>query len=179
MKLRRLALMAAILTAGMTAASCGSDGGEAGGTAPRPALDPIPERVVSQADGNCRWMLREVTRVAEEARHTPYRSGLELTTEGIAKPGLELMRRLARKQGALRAAASDARFDAYVELFDPIIVLGEQRLEVGLAGDERRSEQLQELLTDLGTEQREAAARAGLRACEPDFFDVVVRKAFG
>jgi hypothetical protein len=177
MRWRKLvALTAALLAVGLTATSCGGEG-EATETAP--ALEPLSQRVVSRANGNCRWMLREVTRVAEDARHTPYRSGLELTTKGIAEPGLELMRRLARKQKALRAAAADPRFDAYLEPFDPIIVLGEKRLEVGLAGDERRAEQLQDLLTALGREQREAAALAGLDACEPDFFEVVVRKAFG
>ena len=179
MRLRHLAIAAAVAAIGLTAAACGGDEGEATRTASAPPPEPIPQRVVAEANGNCRWMLREVTRVAEAARQTPYMSGLELTTEGIAKPGLKLMRLLARKQEALRPAADDPRFDAYLQPCDPIIVLGEQRLEVGLAGDERQAEQLQELLTDLGNEQREAAASAGLEACEPDFFEVVVRKAFG
>jgi hypothetical protein len=181
MKVRMAAVTAAILGLALTASSCGGGdgGGEASRTALKPTPAPLPERVVVRADRNCRWMLRSVERVGERAGHTEYRSGLELTTEGIAKPGLALMRHLAKKQGTLQAAAADPRFDAYVELFDPIIVLGEQRLEAGQAGDEDRAKQLQELLTGLGAEQREAAAGAGLKACDLDFLDVVVRKAFG
>lgn len=182
MRTRRLAASAAIIGLALAASSCGGkkDAGEDRGAAANPPPPhEIPERVVSRASRNCHWELREVKRIGAEAGRTDYRSGLELTTEGIAKPGLALTRRLARKQAALRAAAADSRFDAYVELFDPIIVLGEQRLEAGQIGDETRAKRLQELLTDLGAEQREAAARAGLRACDVDFLHIVVRKAFG
>jgi hypothetical protein len=124
-------------------------------------------------------MLRSVKRIGERTHLSDYTSGLELTTEAFAKPGLELVKRLARQQRRLRAAAADPRFDAYADLFDPIIVLGEQRLAAGRADDLAQSEQLQELLTDLGAEQRETAGDAGLRDCDVDFLAILVRKAFG
>jgi hypothetical protein len=179
---RRWIAVAVLIGATLSASSCGggessnSDNGDAGHP---PPLAPLPASVVSQADGNCRWMLREVKRIGEEASHGEYKSGLELTTEGIAAPGLVLIRQLAGRQEALRAAASDPRFDAYVELFNPIIVLGEQRLEVGRENDLARAKRLQDLLIRLGDEQREAATLAGLEACQVDFFATVVQKAFG
>src|SRR4051794_27572502 len=179
MNARRLAALAAVLGVGLSASSCG--GGADGTTraTSRPAPHAIPDRVVSRANRNCRSMLRSVKRIGERTHLSGYASGLELTTEAFAAPGLELVKRLARQQRRLRAAAADPRFDAYADLFDPIIVLGEQRLAAGRADDLTQSEQLQELLTDLGAEQRETAAEAGLRDCDVDFLSVLVRKAFG
>jgi len=182
MNARRLAVLAAIFGVGLSASSCG--GGDSGGdgttrATSRPAPHVIPGRVVSRANRDCRSMLRSVKRIAERTRLSDYGSGLELTTEAFAEPGLKLVKRLARRQRALQAAAADPRFDAYADLFDPIIVLGEQRLAAGRADDLAQSEQLQELLTDLGAEQRETAGDAGLRDCDVDFLAVLVRKAFG
>lgn len=181
MSARRLAVLAAILGAGLSTTSCGGDTADDDTirTAGKPVVHVIPGNIAAQANGNCRWMLRGVKQIGEKASRSGYTSGLELTTEGIARPGLRLIKDLAARQRALEDAAADPRFDAYLDLFDPIIVLGEQRLEAGQAGDERRSKQLQELLTDLDAEQRETAAQAGLRACDVDFFGVVVRRAFG
>jgi hypothetical protein len=180
MNVRGVALLAVVLAIGSGASSCG--GGDDGETA-RPPSEPdigvIPAGVVSRADGNCRWMLRNVKRVARSVDLSDYTSGFQLTTEAFAKPGIKLVKSLARRQGSLRASADDPRFDAYVELFDPIIVLGEQRLKAGLAGQEARSKHLQDLLTELGDEQREAAGQAGLAACDVDFLEVLVHQAFG
>lgn len=180
MSARGAALLAVVLAIGSGASSCG--GGDDGDTArmpSEPAAQVIPAGVVSRADDNCRWMLHSVKRLARSVDLSDYSSGLELTTEGFAKPGMKLIENLERRQRALQAAADDPRFDAYLALFDPIVVLGEQRLEAGLAGQEARSKHLQDLLTDLGAEQREAAAKAGLVACDVDFFEVLLRQAFG
>lgn len=181
MSIHRTVALATVAAIVLCLSSCGGGGGGENGaqTTAAPAAGPIPAGVVAKADGNCRWMLRGVRRIGREASQRVYKSGFELTTEGIAKPGLALIERLARRQRALRNAAGDPRFDAYLSFFDPIIVLGEERLEAGEAGDQARSKRLQGLLTDLGAEQREAARRAGLRGCEIDLLGVVVREAFG
>lgn len=178
MNARRLAALAAIFGVGLSASSCGGGDGTIRATS-RPAPHAIPGRVVSRANRNCRSMLRSVKRVGQRTRLSDYASGLELTTEAFATPGLELVKHLARQQRRLQASAADPRFDAYADLFDPIIVLGEQRLAAGRANDLAQSEELQELLTDLGAEQRETAGEAGLRDCDVDFLGVLVRKAFG
>lgn len=180
MNVRRATAIAAAIAVALCVSSCG--GGDSTDTAAQPAAAPvasrIPADVVARADGNCRWMLRGVRRIGREASQKVYKSGFELTTEGIAKPGLALVKRLAQRQRALEDRAGDPSFDAYLSFFDPIIVLGEERLEAGEAGDQPRSKSLQSLLTKLGAEQREAAGTAGLRDCEIDLLGVVVREAF-
>ncbi|HEX7243960.1 MAG TPA: hypothetical protein VF245_00155 [Solirubrobacterales bacterium] len=181
MNLCRAAALAAATILALCVVACG--GGDSGETAAQtesaPAATGISAHVVAQAEGNCRWMLRGVRQIGREASQKVYKSGFELTTEGIAKPGLALIKRLTQRQRDLRNAADDPSFDAYLSFFDPIIVLGEERLEAGEAGDQGRSKRLQGLLTELGAEQREAAGRAGLRDCEIDLLGVVVREAFG
>jgi len=179
MNVRRAAPLAAVVLA-LCLSSCGGDdsGDTIAQTADAPAAGRIPADVAGRADGNCRWMLRGMRRIGREASRRAYKSGFELTTEGIAKPGLILVKRLARRQRALRDAADDPTFDAYLSFFDPIVVLGEERLEAGEAGNQGQSKYLQGLLTELGAEQREAAGGAGLRDCEIDLLGVVVREAF-
>jgi hypothetical protein len=106
-----------------------------------------------------------------------YPNALALINEGFVKPGFLLIEGVAKRQQNLQHAADDPRFDLYAELFDPIIVLAEQRLRTGQASDRAQSLELQDQLTSLGKEQREAARRAGLHDCDVDFLNVMVRTA--
>lgn len=152
-----------------TLTSCGSDS--------RPeARTPTARQAFAHANANCRQLLRDVRQLAKGVL-SGYSSNLELTTEGFAKPGIRLEKHIARRQQRLQPAADDPRYSLYAELFDPIIVLAEQRLQAGQAGDIAQSQLLQDQLTALGIEQRDAARRAGLRSCDVDFLDVMVRAA--
>lgn len=148
-------------------ASCGGSGE----TAPSAAS----QRALAHANTNCRQMLRAVRHLAKGVLSSGYTNTLELTTEGFAKPGIRLVKREAEQQQALQAAVADPRFSLYAELFDPIIVLAEQRLDAGQAREIARSELLQNLLTSLGAEQRQAARNAGLRACNVDFLEAMIQ----
>ncbi|MGB7588492.1 MAG: hypothetical protein WBM00_07270, partial [Solirubrobacterales bacterium] len=135
------------------------------------------QQALTRANANCRQMLRAVKHLAKGVLSSGYANTLELTTEGFAKPGIRLVKREARRQQALQAAAADPRFSLYAELFDPIIVLAEQRLQAGQAREIARSQLLQDLLTSLGAEQRQAARGAGLRACNVDFLEAMIQAA--
>jgi hypothetical protein len=179
----RIAVLATIAVLALTGlSSCGGgDDASSSKRAAAPIVRPerVPAAVVARANRNCRQMLRDVKRVGRAAVRTEYSNTLELATEGFAKPGLRLMRWLAKRQQALEPSAGNTRFSAYADLFDPIIVLAKQGLSAGRAGDRSRSEQLRDLLTGLGEDQREAARRAGLRDCDVDFLDALVRGATG
>jgi hypothetical protein len=149
-------------------ASCGGGQGE------RSAAS---RQAFAEANANCRQMLAAVKQLAKGVLSRGYSSNLELTTEGFAKPGIDLVRREAKQQQSLQAVAANPHFTLYAELFDPIIVLAEQRLRAGRAGEVARSQLLQDLLTSLGAEQRDAAHLAGLRDCDVDFLDAMVRAA--
>jgi hypothetical protein len=179
----RIGLLAAVaLMLGVLSSCGGSDDASTQGTqriVSAPQSAEIPAGVVARANRNCRQMLRAVEQAGRAAGRTRYSNALELATEGFAKPGLRLTKWLAGRQQALESAAADARFTAYAELFDPIIVLGEQGLAAGRANDRARSAELRDLLTGLGEDQRQAAHRAGLRDCSVDFLGALVRGATG
>ena len=167
----RLPLAVAAAIALIALAGCG-------GSSP-PPRDAASREAFARADANCRLMLREVRQLAKGVLNSGYNSNLELTTEGFGKPGIKLVKRIARRQQALQAAAEDPKYALYAELFDPIIVLAEQRLRAGQANELAESQIRQNQLTALGNEQREAAHRAGLRSCDVDFLDAMVRAATG
>ena len=159
-------------------ASCGGNGAMSDGNK-RPEEVVASREARTRANANCREMLRDVRRLAKGVLSSGYSNTLELTTEGFAKPGIKVVKQIAKRQQALAPIIADPRFDLYVGLFDPIIVLAEQRLHAGQAEDLAQSLKLQERLTSLGIEQRQAAQRAGLPACNVDFLDAMVRAATG
>jgi hypothetical protein len=173
--------LAAILVAGLLGlTSCGGTGPTSEATTQTQSNDApatAPPDVVVKANRNCGQMLRDVKRVGRQVRRTNYNSVAELTTEGLAEPGLALIKELARRQQRLRDAASSASFDLYASSFDPIIVLAEQWLQAQRKGDSAEAERLQELLTDLGAEQGQLALRAHLSRCGVDFLNAMVRSA--
>ena len=69
----------------------------------------------------------------------------------------------------------------YSRLFEPIIVLAQERLRAGAryaAGDSAAStlaRGYENLMTAVAGEQRDAAQRAGLRSCAIDFTKVLTR----
>jgi hypothetical protein len=175
----RAGLAAGLLLCLLALSSCGgssesttaqSDGGNTG-----TQYEQAPVVVAAKANRNCEGMLRAVSRVGREAQEAGYETAKELTTKGFAEPGMRLMKDLARRQQALQADAASSAFDAYATSFDPIIVLGEQWLQAQRDLDFERVDQLQELLTDRGTEQQALAKRAGLARCNVDFLNAMVR----
>ena len=157
--------------------SCGGSSSSDGGG--KPASNVASRQAVAKANANCRAMLRQVKQLAKGVLSSGYSNTLELTTEGFGGPGIKVVKRIAKRQQALAPKVSDPRFDLYVRLFDPILVLAQQRLRAGRAEDLARSLNLQERLTTLGIEQGLAAEQAGLPDCEIDFLDAMVRAASG
>jgi len=181
--IRRVAAAATLVFCLLALASCGggSDSGESSstehGSETSNASGQAPKAVIVTASKNCAEMLREVDRVGQKAKRTPYKTVTELTTKGFAEPGLKLIKNLAKRQQQLQGEAESEAFDAYAASFDPIVVLGEQWLQAARANDTAKAERLQQLLTNLGTEQQVLASRAGLPKCSVSFFDALVRSS--
>ena len=167
---RGLRILTVSLLGGVFLASCGSGDEQS-------KVEPLPHAVVVSADANCRQLLRDVKTLATGVLSRGYANTLELTTEGFAKPGIRVVKRTGLRQQELEGAASDPRFDLYADLFDPIVVLAEQRLEAGREQDLNRVVKLQEQLTGLELLQRKAARNAGLVDCDTNFLDAMVRSA--
>jgi hypothetical protein len=161
-------------------ASCGGDESTSGGSGQSEtsvASESTPATVVATANLNCEHMLQAVTVVGRKAQRAGYKTARELTTKGLAEPGMKLIKELARNQQALQGEADSPSFDAYAAAFDPIVVLGEQWLQAQRQLDLERANQLEELLADRGAEQQVLAKRAGLAKCSVDFLDAMVRSA--
>jgi len=160
-------LIAALI---LVAAGCGGSDTD-GGDAP----SATPPAVVAKANATCRYFFRATQRLGQGALagFSPTRA-LEITTERLVRPSIPLLKRVAKRQQALKPMANNARFDLYADLFDPMIVIAQDRVRAGRAGDYEQSRNLEELLTELGVEQVDVARRAGLRDCTVDFQRVLL-----
>jgi hypothetical protein len=166
----RASALAAALFAALALAACGGgDGGEASDAHSEEAVAKVPPAVLAKANANCRYLLRETRRIGREAVNGAPETTLELATEGLVKPSIPLLERVADRQQALEAKAHSPLFSLYANLFDPIVVLAQKRLRVGQEGDYAGSKQIEETLTDLGLEQRRYARLARLGDCDLDF----------
>ncbi len=137
----------------------------------------LPPAVAAQANANCRDLVREAKRLSTGVVDRYHHSFESLTA--IVTQGIPIVERVASRQRRLAQAAHDPAYDRYVQLFDPIIVLLQERLRAGDAQDVNQSRRLNGLITGLSVEQKQAARDAGLTGCNVDFPDVVTQAAFG
>jgi hypothetical protein len=160
------AATAVLVTLSLAACGGGSDGPAATAKASPATL--------AKANAICDDFLRETKQLGKGALANPPSDTLELTTERLVKPSIPLLESAARRMQALEAAAHDALFDLYADLFDPAIVLAEKRLEAGRAGDAVGSKRLENALSNIAAEQRRAARILGLPNCDVDFQSVLL-----
>jgi hypothetical protein len=160
-------VVVACLAVAALAVGCGDgDGGGAG--QPDEAVQAQEQQAREGANQLCRARERRVARAARRLQLESGASGtLELTTEGLVKPGIELIEQDAEKLRRLDAP-DGGEVDAYVDLFDPILALARERLRAGQAGEFGESRELEKLMIALAEEQRAAARQAGMRACDVD-----------
>jgi hypothetical protein len=169
---RALMLTLAAMIASLLLPACGGEGNAADST---PAEATPSPAAIAAANANCRHFLRETRRIGREALHNePPATTLEMTTERLVKPSIPLLETIADRQQALEKKAHSPVFSLYANLFDPIIVLAQNRLRTGRAEDYTRSKQIEERLTDLGLEQRHFARLANLPDCDLDFQHILL-----
>jgi 4-amino-4-deoxy-L-arabinose transferase-like glycosyltransferase len=143
------------------------------------------ERYIAQVNAICRDALRETRRLGRRFATSGAGSAsdvLELTTEGLIGPGIEIRERqaerLRRVERPVDLSEPDAEaLDVYLDLFGPIGELSRQRLRAGRAADLEEARRLEALMLELANEQRQAADRFGLRACDADFVGEAFRQA--
>jgi hypothetical protein len=163
-------LAALALALAVFAFGCGSEGG--GADSGQEALGPADQAYADRADAICARALTETRRLAREFSHATEVAPdpLALTTEGLVKPGIAIRERLASRLRALaKPQQGEASVTAYIELFDPLEALSQQRLQVGREGDLDEAQRFEKLMRDLAIEQQDAARKAGLHTCATDF----------
>jgi hypothetical protein len=134
---------------------------------------------VAKAEANCEQLRRRVIRLGRRAfRGAPV--PVE-TAARIVRPSLVLLEAFAHRQQLLAKSSGDPTFLLYARLFEPIIVLGHERLRTGeeyAAGNAEAStlaRGYENLMTTVADEQREVAQHAGLEACAIDFTRILTR----
>lgn len=158
-----------LLALAVFVAGCG--GGDGTRDAPSSAV-PADGAYARRADAVCAAALAETRRLGREFSHSDRAAPdvLTLTTEGLVKPGIAIRERMANRLRALpKPRRGEAAVAAYLELFDPLDALSQQRLEAGQEGDLNEAQRLEKLMRSLALEQEEAARQAGLATCATDF----------
>jgi hypothetical protein len=171
--LRSIAALTAALLA-LALASCGGSDDNGGAGPGSQAVEPLSATMAAKAEAGCRQLRRETRQIGSSLPRGTVPTNLEMTTDLLVAPSISVLERAAERQQGLEEEADNPEFGLYAGMFDPIIVLAQQRLAAGTANDATASEGFEAMLTDLGDEQREVAARLGLHACQTDFQHVLV-----
>lgn len=155
----------------VTAALAGCGGGSTG--SPHTATTATGSPNFAKAERVCEAMLRETRQVGRKFIPATERRGgsniLALETEFLVKPGLRVLNHAAGRLRAIDAETKNSTFQVYVGLFEPIIQLGELRLQAGRTDNLAEANNLVQQMEDLGEEQRSVAQQAGLKTCSIDF----------
>ncbi|HEU4393580.1 MAG TPA: hypothetical protein VFR04_08105 [Solirubrobacterales bacterium] len=172
--MKRAILIAAVVALSLAGCGGGSEPSapdpQAGSAAERPSTE-AADAYLAKADAICHEMVQDSLRMgAKFSESPPGGDPLTFTTEELVRPATVILERSARQLRALEPGSGADSFNAYVDLFDPIMSLARNRVRAGEAGDATRAHELELLLVDLSELQRPLAESAGLKACDVDFF---------
>jgi hypothetical protein len=170
-------LIAVTLLLALVAGGCGgSDTSTPTGAAEAGQSSGPPDaKAAAAAEVICTRMIARSSQMGAEFRsgQAPAGDALSLTTQ-LIKPALPIVEDSARRLRALRAEADSVKFDAYVNLFDPVLALLHERVNAGEAGESIRAHELEQQLVEMIELQRELAQEAGLGTCDVDFIKTFV-----
>lgn len=179
--MKRLVLASAPLITILAIAGCGSGGAtstEVTSAAPTAAA---ATRQVREVEGVCRRMAAEAGRLGRKVLASTdvgeYESTLEFTTEALVAPALPVVEKRAAELRAIRGDAAEPELSAFVNLFDPILALLDDRVQAGRQGESEEAHELELQLIDLGQIQHALAKEAGLKGCEVDLVGAFSRAA--
>jgi hypothetical protein len=174
--MKRLVLAFVALLTALALVGCGSGGSgdeaSTGGTAAAAPSPAVSNRQAHEVEKVCTQMAAEAQRLGRKVLATThsdeYESPLEFTTEALIAPAVPVIEARAAELRAIRGAAAEPQLSAFVNLFDPILSLLEDRLRAGRQGDSDAAHKLELQLIDLGQVQHALAEEAGLKGCEVD-----------
>jgi hypothetical protein len=180
--MKRLVLALVALLAVLGVVGCGSGGGSStDGTVAAAPSTAVSTRQAREVEGVCRRMAAEAGRLGRKVLASTdaaeYESTLEFTTEALIAPALPVVEARAAELRAIRGDAAEPQLSAFVNLFDPILALLEDRLRAGRQGDSEEAHELELQVIDLGQIQHALAEEAGLKGCEVDLVGAFSRAA--
>jgi hypothetical protein len=126
---------------------------------------------VRAADPICKRSIEAIQRLNLAPSTGAHANILTPTTEGLVKPGIPILAREAAQLRALRPRPDDADLQTYLGIFDPVLVLAEQRLRAGENNpDPAVANRLENLISGLEDDQARLAHGFGFRYCGTGFF---------
>lgn len=147
---------------------CGGGGSDSGGSTRAGAAERA--RYVRTADPICKRTIEAIQRLNLAPSTGPHANILTPTTEGLVRPGIPILAREAARLRALQPRPNDVDLRTYLGIFDPILVLAEQRLRAGEKPDTAEATRLENLIVGLENDQARAAHRFGFQYCGTGFF---------
>jgi hypothetical protein len=170
----RIATLVLAASVMLAAAGCGgSQHVSSSGSGTSTAVS-APPAIVAQANANCRFLLRRVKQLGQGVLAGPLEQLPTRLDQRVFGPAIATVETVATRQQALERAFRSQQYSLYANLFDPIIVLAQQRWQSGRAHDVGESKTLENLLSGLGLEQERAARAAGVSNCGQDFLYVMI-----
>jgi hypothetical protein len=129
-------------------------------------------RFAARADPICQEAVRKVKALRIVSSTRPDSNALSAITESLVRPGIAILSQEAARLRALQPRPDDSDLNRYLGLFDPILVLAQQRLQ--LAAQPRPDiERAHNTETDIGSLEDAQATYAksfGFKVCGTGFF---------
>jgi hypothetical protein len=123
-------------------------------------------------------MLRHAKKLGSEFAARVTRTGVTdlvaLAPKVLFRPGLAEIEAAAARMRSIAGANPNPRFAVYVDLYEPLIQLGQLMLSAAEESDIAETQNLQIQMENVGGEQRTAARLAGLDDCRVDFLHALV-----
>jgi hypothetical protein len=173
------ALVALTTAIAVSLAGCGGGSSDSQSTTQAgPTSQPPPTDAgekagyVRRADAICRAANRRIGALATPtaARLRKAQSSPLGTTELLVRPGTKILDREATRLRALQPRPTDPSLETFLGLWDPILLLADERLGTT---DVDQAVRLEREVAVLEGDQEQAARRFGLRVCGPGFTQVL------
>jgi hypothetical protein len=160
-------------------AGCGDGGNETTETGVSTASNAEPNSAelayIRRADPICERFVKQVRTLGRHFNTTPppTTDPVALTTEGLVRPGIPIIEREADALRGLQPRPDDANLANFIDLFEPLLELSQQRLKTSDSSKLAEAERLEQLIESLQQEQQAAASRFGFRVCGTSFVDAL------
>jgi hypothetical protein len=170
----RAALAAIAIAIGLLS-GCGDSGSSDSDSDVHRAPAAERSRFIAAADPICRRAVRETAALKLTPSTAPNANILTPTTEGLVRPGVPILTREAARLRALRPRPDDSDLRKYLGLFDPILVLAEERLRLGESKTPtiEQARALENDIVELENAQATYATSFGFKVCGTGFFDAL------
>ncbi len=172
----------ALFIAGIVVALFGGCGGSdetltrsAAGAIESSEHQPVPRidraQYLKRAEAICSRSAHEIHALGRALPRVFSQSGSyqKAITNGLVRPGIEILNTEAARLRSLGPAPSSRESEVFLGLFDPIIELAHERLRAGNSGDPEHARTLELMIASLEDEQSAAARGLGLHACSLEF----------